>query len=318
MKYSCKTCQKTFTQKGHLEDHHNRKHPCKKDNTIEALVEQKVKEALSKKNEGDIKNDTTASSQMLSSTMNYTNKTREELIVICKEKSIKGYSGKKKSEILILLENKTAVVSNDSHDTENIIVSNSVELEKTLTTKFPMPQYLGSKTKYIEHILKYIPTGVESILDAFSGSGIVSYAFKQNNYRTLSNDLLSYNAIITKALIENQNIKLTDEDIEMLLSDNPLKENFIEREFTDLYYTKDECIFLDNLHSNILKIENEYKKAIAFASIGRTLIRKILFAYFCHTKAIEYRKDEKHWKRNPIINSDMKALFRKYITEYNK
>jgi hypothetical protein len=152
VKYSCKTCQKTFTQKGHLEDHHNRKHPCKKDNTIEALVEQKVKEALSKKNEGDIKNDTTASSQMLSSTMNYTNKTREELIVICKEKSIKGYSGKKKSEILILLENKTAVVSNDSHDTENIIVSNSVELEKTLTTKFPMPQYLGSKTKYIEHI----------------------------------------------------------------------------------------------------------------------------------------------------------------------
>jgi adenine-specific DNA methylase len=317
VKYSCETCQKTFAQRGHLEDHQNRKRPCKKDNTIEALVEQKVKEALSKTNEEAVKIDTTTSSQMQSSTMDYAKKTREELIAICKEKSIKGYSGKKKSEILILLENKTAVVSNDSHATENIIVSKSVELTETLTTKFPMPQYLGSKTKYIEHILKYIPTGVESILDAFSGSGIVSYAFKQNNYRTLSNDLLSYNAIITKALIENQNIKLTDEDIEMLLSDNPLKENFIEREFTDLYYTKDECIFLDNLHSNILKLENEYKRALAFASIGRTLIRKILFAYFCHTKAIDYRKDEKHWKRNPVINSDMKALFRKYITEYN-
>ena len=51
VKYSCETCQKTFTQKGHLEDHQNRKRPCKKDNTIEALVEQKVKEALSKTNE---------------------------------------------------------------------------------------------------------------------------------------------------------------------------------------------------------------------------------------------------------------------------
>ena len=39
VKYSCETCQKTFTQKGHLEDHQNRKRPCKKDNTIEDVVE---------------------------------------------------------------------------------------------------------------------------------------------------------------------------------------------------------------------------------------------------------------------------------------
>lgn len=103
VKYSCETCQKTFTQKGHLEDHHNRKRPCKKDNTIEALVEQKVKEALSKTNEDDIKNDTTTSSQIHSSNMDYAKKTREELIAICKEKSIKGYSGKKKEDIVKLL-----------------------------------------------------------------------------------------------------------------------------------------------------------------------------------------------------------------------
>ena len=47
VKYSCETCQKTFSQKG-LEDHLNR--PCKKD-TIEALIEQKVKEVLSKTDE---------------------------------------------------------------------------------------------------------------------------------------------------------------------------------------------------------------------------------------------------------------------------
>lgn len=103
VKYSCETCQKTFTQKGHLEDHHNRKRPCKKDNTIEALVEQKVKEALSKTNEDDIKNDTITSSQIHSSNMDYAKKTREELIAICKEKSIKGYSGKKKEDIVKLL-----------------------------------------------------------------------------------------------------------------------------------------------------------------------------------------------------------------------
>lgn len=94
-KYTCETCQKTFAQKGHLEDHHNRKRPCKKDNTIEALVEQKVKEALSKTN--------TAKETAVIVTMDYSKKTREELIAVCKEKNIKGYSGKKKEEIQTLL-----------------------------------------------------------------------------------------------------------------------------------------------------------------------------------------------------------------------
>ena len=60
----------------------NRKRPCKKDNTIEELVEQKVKEALSKTNLlNDIKNE---SSTEKKSNTDYSKKTREELIVICK------------------------------------------------------------------------------------------------------------------------------------------------------------------------------------------------------------------------------------------
>jgi len=44
--YSCSNCQKVFTQKGHFEKHQQRKRPCKKDNTIEKLVEEKLQEAL--------------------------------------------------------------------------------------------------------------------------------------------------------------------------------------------------------------------------------------------------------------------------------
>lgn len=109
VKYTCETCQKAFAQKGHLEDHQNRKRPCKKDTTLEALVEQKVKEALSKMNDGSVKVDTSASSDMQSNTMDYTKKTREELIAICKEKNIKGYSGKKKHVIIQLLTPKPPI-----------------------------------------------------------------------------------------------------------------------------------------------------------------------------------------------------------------
>ena len=93
MKYICETCQKAFAQKGHMED-----------NTIEALVEKKVQEALSKTNVETAKIDIIATSQMHSSKMDYSKKTREELIAMCKEKSIKGYSGKKKDEIAKLLD----------------------------------------------------------------------------------------------------------------------------------------------------------------------------------------------------------------------
>jgi len=105
VKYSCETCQKTFSQKGHLEDHQNRKRPCKRDNTLEKLVEQKVKETLSKTNREVVNVDTSITQTMQSNEVDYSTKTREELIAICKEKSIKGYSGKKKGDIAKLLSN---------------------------------------------------------------------------------------------------------------------------------------------------------------------------------------------------------------------
>jgi len=97
-KYTCENCQKVFSQKGHLEDHNNRKRPCKKDNTIEALVEK----ILSKTNEGAVNTAaTTATTRM--DVVDYSKKTREELIALCKEKKMKGYSGKKKQDIVKLL-----------------------------------------------------------------------------------------------------------------------------------------------------------------------------------------------------------------------
>ena len=114
VKYSCKTCQSIFAQKGHLEAHKNRKRPCKKDNTIEALVEKKVQEFLSKTNEGAVKIEATTTTIMQSNQMDYSTKTREELIALCKEKKIKGYSGKKRDDILRLITQYEATEKQDT------------------------------------------------------------------------------------------------------------------------------------------------------------------------------------------------------------
>jgi hypothetical protein len=96
--YICENCSRVFKQKGHLETHKSRKKPCEKNTTLETIIEEKVKEALLKSNIVEPK--------IESSIIDYSKKTREELIALCKDKGIIGYSGKKKEEILVLIQDK--------------------------------------------------------------------------------------------------------------------------------------------------------------------------------------------------------------------
>jgi site-specific DNA-methyltransferase (adenine-specific) len=110
-KYTCQICQKVFSQKGHFEDHQNRKRPCKITNTIESIVQQKVEEILANVMIQPTKIDFASYQSTNSSDMDYSKKTRGELIAICKEKNIKGYSGKKKDDIIKLIENQKPAVN---------------------------------------------------------------------------------------------------------------------------------------------------------------------------------------------------------------
>ena len=117
VKYICKTCERTFSQKGHLEDHQKRKNPCKKDKTIETLIEQKVKEVLSKTNIQVVKIEPQQIPSVVSQQMDYNSKTIPELKELCKQKKIKGISGKSKSDLVKLLEGSfTTQVSQPTQD----------------------------------------------------------------------------------------------------------------------------------------------------------------------------------------------------------
>jgi len=121
VKYVCETCERTFSQKGHLEDHQNRKTPCKKDNIIEALVEQKVQEVLSKTNMQVVKIEPQQIPSVVSQQMNYNSKTIAEVKEICKQKKIKGISGKSKSDLIKLLEgSSTTQVSQPTQDISSL------------------------------------------------------------------------------------------------------------------------------------------------------------------------------------------------------
>jgi DNA (cytosine-5)-methyltransferase 1 len=80
---------------------------------IESLVEQKIADFFTKKAEAEtsVKIDSLGESIIQSTSMDYSKKTREELIAVCKEKGIKGYSAKKKEEILEIIQGAKALVA---------------------------------------------------------------------------------------------------------------------------------------------------------------------------------------------------------------
>ena len=97
--------------------------------------------------------------------------------------------------------------------------------------KFPSTRYQGSKQKFVDWIwdcVKDIP--FRSALDAFGGTGSVSFRLKEEGKRVTYNDILPFNHIIGKALIENEDTCLEDFEVD---------EDFWG-DYIDLSYTMEE------------------------------------------------------------------------------
>lgn len=189
-----------------------------------------------------------------------------------------------------------------------------------LRYKFPEPQYLGAKFIHLEWLEKFIPTDCRVVLDGFAGTQSVAYFMKQLGFKVITNDFLQFNHQIGLALIENKNAELNEEDIDFLFSDSDEKNEFslIQDLYTDLFFTGEQAGILDNFRANIEKLNNPYKKSLAFAVMNRSLSRKILMGHFAHTKALEYANTPIRVKRNPSIAKPLKELFLELLPDYNE
>ena len=69
---------------------------------------------------------------------------------------------------------------------------------------------MGSKSKLLEDIWMVASNFTfDSVLDLFSGSGIVGYMFKSQSKRVISNDYMAMSATLAKAMIENNAVTLS-------------------------------------------------------------------------------------------------------------
>src|SRR6266852_4276863 len=86
---------------------------------------------------------------------------------------------------------------------------------------FPTIRYMGSKNKLIPWIYDILnEIEFNTALDAFSGSGVVSYLFKSMGKRVYSNDFLHFSSLMVKGLIENSDDTLIQKDLETLFSED--------------------------------------------------------------------------------------------------
>ncbi len=185
--------------------------------------------------------------------------------------------------------------------------------------QFPEPQYLGAKHTLLPWINKFIPKNVKTTIDAFAGSQSVAYLFKQLGFEVITNDFLNFNNQIGKALIENGCEKLNNIDLEILFQNSQSKNDFelIETTFTNVFFEKEEAIFLDNFRANIPLLQNKYKQALAFTVINRSMTRKITMGHFGHTQALIYASDPERIKRNRSLIRPVQEIFEELLPKYN-
>lgn len=143
--------------------------------------------------------------------------------------------------------------------------------------RFPATRYQGSKRKLAATIVEQLgDLEFTTVLDAFGGTGAVAYALKQLGKHVMYNDILAFNHQIGLALIENDSIQLDDEEIETigLRRDGVSYCDFIERTFEGVYYTDEENRWLDIAVGNIRRVENRYRRALAWFALFQSAMAK--------------------------------------------
>lgn len=173
-------------------------------------------------------------------------------------------------------------------------------------SKYPPTRFMGSKNKLLTEIWSVASHfKFESVIDLFSGSGVVGYMFKCQGKSVISNDYMAMSATFTKALVENNRIILPIDEAEGLLSSKYETDGFVTNTFKDLYFKDEENALIDILRANIAHLKDPYKKAIAMTALIRACTKKRPRGIFTYTgnRYDDGRKDLKKSLEQQFIDA---------------
>src|SRR6266487_1075365 len=193
---------------------------------------------------------------------------------------------------------------------------------------YPPTRFMGSKLGILPAIwdaVKHLP--FTTVLDAFSGSGCVSYMFKGQGKAVIANDFLKYSYHMVNALVANTDETLTENDVEMSLGPNADRQNFIQETFQNLYFSEIDNLFLDNTIANIQRLTSPFKRSLALTALNRACIKRRPRGVFTYTGQLSdndylrrYHFVEGlscYWQGVEILHHTKTKKLRKYYTPFD-
>lgn len=192
----------------------------------------------------------------------------------------------------------------------------------SLAAKFPSTRYQGSKAKLAGWIGEQV-AGLDftTCLDAFGGTGAVAYRFKQAGKQVTYSDLLRFNYFIGLALIENNDVRLSPEEVDWLLIRHPeiAYPHFVQDNFPDIYFTDEENGWIDRTVTNIRQLTNPYQSALAFFALCQACIIKRPYNLF-HRKNLYLRFAEvdRSFGNKTTWDRPFDEWFRVFVEEANQ
>ena len=130
----------------------------------------------------------------------------------------------------------------DTRKGEDVIVTIQPEKKKMVKSEplsdqvslYPPTRFMGSKRKLLGEIWNVASRfEFDSVVDLFSGSGIVGYMFKSHSKTVISNDYMAMSATFTKAMVENNTVTLPIAEAEKLLIKQGEVDHFVSDTFKD-------------------------------------------------------------------------------------
>jgi hypothetical protein len=159
-----------------------------------------------------------------------------------------------------------------------------------------LPPYFGGKRKLLGHIFKHLPPATEApvFVDAFLGGGSVSLFAKARGYRVLCNDIALRSYIVGQALIQNDRVKLTEEDVTRLFAVEENGPAFIEQHFAPDVVTRKHARFLDGAFGVARETEG-MKHWLLLLLLVRYVLRMRPMGNF-GAKTIVHQMEEGKWE----------------------
>ena len=196
-------------------------------------------------------------------------------------------------------------------------ISSSISIE----FRYPSTRYYGSKRRLLDWIWENVKDiKFDSVIDVFGGTGSIGLMFKRHGKRVYFNDILKFNQIIGKAIIENKSTLVEDKDLESVLNyDAGSYSHFISSTFAGIFFLDYENEWLDRVITNISFVSDEYKRAILQSALFQSCLVKRPFNLF-HRANLYMRTANvsRTFGNKTTWETPFDSLLKKFVYEYNQ